>query len=300
MAMTRGRESNQAYVVLDRPGSHATPHSGDNPDATARSVLYGVIQQSGAELSAHETITAEQDWWGSIAQLAAEYETIAAAAQHDRWASLVKSSGLTTDQAQAVIESDAFGALIAELRRVEANHHNVDALLPRLIKARGFANADDIASVIHHRLANATTRPAGSGCTRHAPRLIAGLIPEANGPMTSDMQQALAERRHLIETRAEAVHDTAIQTQQPWVTALGQIPAHGRERQQWRRRAVVVAAYRDRYQITDPAPLGARPETTAQKTDRAWADTALRTLTRPTIENERRRPAAQATRHLDL
>lgn len=67
VAMTRGRELNEAYVVLDRPGGHATPHSGDNPDATARSVLYGVIQQSGAELSAHETITAEQDRWGSIA-----------------------------------------------------------------------------------------------------------------------------------------------------------------------------------------------------------------------------------------
>lgn len=38
----------------------------------------------------------------------------------------------------------------------------------------------------------------------------------------------------------------------------------------------------------------------AQKIDRARAETALRTLTRPTIENERRRPANQATRHLDL
>ena len=51
--------------------------------------------------------------------------------------------------------------------------------------------------------------------------------------MTPDMQQALAERRHFIETRAEAVLDTAIQRQQPWVTALGPIPACGREGQQW-------------------------------------------------------------------
>lgn len=295
VAMTRGRESNRAYVILDRPDDHAIAHPGENPDATARTVLYGVLQHSGAELSAHEIIAAEQARWGSIAQLAAECETIAAAAQHDRWAALITSSGLTTDQAQAVIGSDAFGALTAELRRAEANHHNVDTLLPRLIKARGFADADDIASVIHHRLANATTRPAGSGRTRQAPRLIAGLIPEAGGPMTPDMHQALAERRHLIETRAEAVLDTALQTQEPWVAALGPTPADGRE-QQWRRRAVVVAAYRDRYQITDPAPLGAQPEGVAQKIDRARAETALRTLTRPTIEDERRRPAAQATR----
>ncbi len=118
--------------------------------------------------------------------------------------------------------------------------------------------------------------------------------------MTPDMQQALTERRHLIETRAEAVLDTALQTQEPWAMALGPIPAGGRERQQWRRRALVVAAYRDRYQISDPAPLGAQPEGTTQKIDRARAETALRTLTRPTLQDERRRPASQATRHLHL
>ena len=298
--MTRGRESNQAYVILDRPDDHAAVHPGGNPDAIARTVLYGVLQHSGAELSARETITAEQDQWGSIAQLVPEYETIAAAAQHDRWAALIATSGLTTDQAQAAIDSDAFGALTAELRRAEANHHHVDTILPRLIQARGFADADDIASVIHHRLAQATTRPAGSGRTRQAPRLIAGLIPGATGTMTSDMQRALTERRHLIETRAEAVLDTALQTHEPWTTALGPMPDGERARQQWRRSALVVAAYRDRYQITDPAPLGAPPESTAQKIDRARAETALRTLTRPTLQDERRRPAAQATRHLDL
>lgn len=296
VAMTRGRESNQAYVMLDRPDDHATSHPGDNPDATARTVLYGVLQHSGSGLSAHETITAEQDRWDSIAQLAAEYETIAAAAQHDSWATLVRGSGLTDEQAQAVIDSDAFGALSVELRRAEANHHNVDTLLPRLIRARGFANADDISSVIHHRLAHATTRPAGSGRARQAPRLIAGLIPEATGPMPPDMQQALTERRHLIETRAEAVLDTALHPHEPWVAALGPIPAGGRERQQWRRRALVVAAYRDRYQITDSAPLGSQPESTAQRIDRALAETALRALTRgydPTLRLQPARPVLQ-------
>lgn len=72
--------------------------------------------------------------------------------------------------------------------------------------------------------------------------------------------------------------------------ALGETPAGGRERQQWRRRAVVVAAYRDRYQITDLDPLGAQPEGAAQKVDCARVDAALRTLTRPTVHDERRRP----------
>lgn len=61
-------------------------------------------------------------------------------------------------------------------------------------------------------------------------------------------------------------------------------------------RAVVVAAYRDRYQITDPAPLGAQPEDTAQKIDRTRAESALRTLTRgydPTFRLQPARPVLQ-------
>ena len=118
VAMTRGAETNTAYISTDRPNAaHEDPHN----DATGRSVMAGILQHVGAELSAHETITAEQDAWGSIAQLAAEYETLAASAQHDRWVMLVRSSGLTDDQAEDAISSPAFGALTAELRQAEAN-----------------------------------------------------------------------------------------------------------------------------------------------------------------------------------
>ena len=43
----------------------------------------------------------------------------------------------------------------------------------------------------------------------------------------------------------------------------------------WRRSARVVAAYRDRYRITDDAPIGAPPESAAQKIDAARARSAL-------------------------
>ncbi|WP_035778501.1 MobF family relaxase [Arthrobacter sp. 35/47] len=275
VAMTRGRHSNTAYVALDRADDHAHPHPGDNPDPTARSVLYGVLQHVGVELSAHETITAEHEQWGSIAQLAAEYETIAAAAQHDRWATLVRTSGLTEDQADPAIESEAFGALTAELRRAEANYHDVDRLIPRLVAARGFADADDIASVLRHRVASATARPAGSGRTRQAPRLIAGLVPLAGGPMSDDMRQALGERRELIEARADAVLDRGLGTKALWTESFGIPPNDQRTRATWRGYARTVAAYRDRYGINDDGPLGQKLEATAQKIDAVRAKVAL-------------------------
>ncbi|HJC29067.1 MobF family relaxase [Nocardioides sp. L-11A] len=275
VAMTRGKHANHAYVILDRPDEHAHPHPGDNPDATGRSVLYGVLQHVGAELSAHETITAEHEHWGSIAQLAAEYETIAAAAQRDRWATLIRDSGLTAEQADAAIESEAFGALTAELRRAEANHHDLDRLFPRLVAARGFADADDIASVLHYRVARATARPAGSGRTRKMPRLIVGLLPSADGPMTRDMRHALDERRLMIEARADAVLDTARETGESWVQHLGEPLRDQRQAAAWRRYGRAVAAYRDRYGVTDDRPLGPPPQSTAQSIDAARARAAL-------------------------
>jgi hypothetical protein len=275
VAMTRGRHSNHAYVTLDRADDHAQPHPGDDPHATARSVLYGVLQHSGAELSAHETIVAEQEQWGSIAQLAAEYETIAAAAQHDRWAALIRCSGLSDEQAESAIESEAFGPLAAELRRAEANHHNLDALLPRLVAARGFDDADDIAAVLHYRVERATGRPAGSGRTRKPTRLIAGLIPQAHGVIDVEMRAALDEREELIAARADAVLDGALAESVPWTKALGTRPTEPRRAAAWRKSARVIAAYRDRYRVTDDAPLGAPPESAVQKIDAARARAAL-------------------------
>ncbi|WP_223881410.1 MobF family relaxase [Nesterenkonia ebinurensis] len=297
VAMTRGKHSNRAYVILDRADEHAHPHPADDPDATGRSVLYGVLHHVGAELSAHETVTAEHEQWGTIAQLAAEYETIAGAAQHDRWVTLVRAAGLTSEQAEAVVESETFGALTAELRRAEANHHDLDRLFPRLVAARDLADADDLASVLHHRLARATTRPAGSGRARKSPRLIAGLIPPAQGKMSDDMRHALDERRDLIEHRADTVLDTALDQGAAWITPLGTPPRTAAQRRAWRRQARTVAAYRDRYGITDDTPLGALPASTAQKIDAARAKIALDHASR--IINSAHEPTTRRTQERD-
>ena len=261
VAMTRGRQANQAYVAVDRPdGLHEQAHPSENPDATARSVLYGVLQHVGAELSAHETIASEHERWGSTAQLAAEYETTAQAAQQDRWATLIRDSGLTPEQADAALTSDAFEALMTELRRVEANHHDMVVLLPRLVRVRGFDDADDIVSVLHYRVARATARSAGSGRTRKGPQLIAGLIPVVNGLVAQDLRTGLDERQVLIKDRAEAVLDTALNAREEWVAQLGTPPTPVHDA--WRSAARTVAAYRDRYGIVGPSRSEHQPNMT--------------------------------------
>lgn len=130
-------------------------------------------------------------------------------------------------------------------------------------------------SLLHYRVSRAAARPAGSGRARKAPRLIAGLVPEATGTMSAEFRQALAERRDLIETRATALLDTALTEQQTWMRVLGTPPKDAKIAATWRRLARTVAAYRDRYNITDHTPLGTPPENDAQKIDAARARAAI-------------------------
>lgn len=193
------RRDNDAYVLTEQDDdNHSAPH-GDGGETSARSVLTGVLANRGAELSAHQTITDDQDHRASVARLAAEYDTIAAGAQRGRWASL-RRAGLDAGQLDDVLGSDAFGPLAAELRRAEANGHNLDRLLPAAVHRHRLDDADDIAAALRRRVELASSqRPRHRG---DSPRLIAGLIPEARGPTAPDLRQALDECRNLIEQRA--------------------------------------------------------------------------------------------------
>ncbi|QBE50199.1 conjugal transfer protein [Leucobacter triazinivorans] len=274
VSMTRGRYSNIAYVATDKlDPAHTVDLPGTDPDVTARTVLEGVLRHVGAELSAHETISAEQERWGGIWQLSAEYESIAAAAQQDRWARLLAASGLTDAQAAEAVGAETFGALAVELRRAEADGHQLDRLMPRLIAARGFSDADDIASVLHYRLERAV---AGLGArTGQRPRLIVGLIPEASGVTDAEMRAALDERRDLIEARAAALLDTALADPASWAAGVGAPPTQLGAASDWRNHLITVAAYRDRHGIDAPDPLGAKPEQVSQKIDHERAAAAL-------------------------
>ena len=236
---------------------------------TAKTVLYGVLQRSGADLSATQTIEAEYELHGGIDRLAAELETIAAEAQHDRFADLLSRSGLTAEQHAAVVESTAFGPLAAALRRAEAYHHDLERLLPRVVGRHGLEDADDVAAVLRYRVDKLAVTPP-RGC-RLRPRLMAGLIPEPLGPMAAEDRQAIDQRKELIEARARALAEEAVASGEAWTRRLGR--DHGGAPMD---AATTIAAYRDRYKITSDLPVGGGAKTDAQRADRGRAQAALR------------------------
>ncbi|MFV0430084.1 MAG: hypothetical protein ACK5KO_11765 [Arachnia sp.] len=164
--MTRGREHNHAHVIThDADDNHGTPHGQEVP--TAKEVLTGVIGNVGAEQSATQMIRVEQETRGGIRQLAAELDTPAAATQRDRWVRLLTTCGLTDEQRDDVLTSDAYGTFAAELRRAEANGHDVERILPVAAARHSVGDPDDVAAVLRHRLRLATAGPR-SGPVRRA------------------------------------------------------------------------------------------------------------------------------------
>ncbi|PDQ35368.1 MAG: hypothetical protein B5766_06445 [Candidatus Lumbricidophila eiseniae] len=94
---------------------------------------------------------------GALAQLAAEYETIAQEAQQDRWVTLLERGGLTAVQTDELVTTDAFGILTTELRRLKAAGHHIDDLLPRIIRAGDLASIDDLGSLLRYQVQKITT-----------------------------------------------------------------------------------------------------------------------------------------------
>jgi conjugative relaxase-like TrwC/TraI family protein len=253
VALTRARESNRAYVctdVLPEP-----LHGFTDAPVTGRGVLTAVLSHVGAATSAHEVRAGEAEAAASINTLAAEYETLAHLADAPHWTALLADSGLTHEQVSAVSDSPAFGALTTALRRAEVYGLTVAAALPSLVE-RADAGAVDLASVLHERVDRWTRASLDAGRGRQA-RLIGGLIPTALHTVTGEIADALTARERLMEERAALLVQRAVVADARWLDELGAVPMDSDGRSRWEGRARTVAAYRDRYGVTDPlAALG--------------------------------------------
>jgi hypothetical protein len=263
VGMTRARESNTAYVCTD-PTTDDDEHGPVGEELTVRDVLEQVLARTGAELSAHETIRAEQDRVGSIAQLAAEYDTIAREARRQHWAALAEASFPHLDP-DDVAQSPSWSGLVAAWRRAEASGLDLDTAAPKL--AANLPTAGDAIVVLRDRV----QRWHDTAAPQHIPEqaLIAGLIPATQRITDPEMRQALAERAALIEQRAETLLARAIAAGEPWIGKLGPPPDNPALRLRWERAAATVAAYRDRHGVTDLSNPFGEPTGGGQWTRRA-------------------------------
>jgi conjugative relaxase-like TrwC/TraI family protein len=255
VAATRGRRGNWIYVDTRFDPDPQTGHDGAIPPQNAYDVLAGVLGNQGANVAAHEAVRRGQFEAESIATLAAEYQTIAAKAQDDRWTTLLAASGLSGSQVAAIHDSPAYGPLVAALREAQSRGLAVDAAVPALVGGRTLVNVDDIAAVLHSRVDNWIG--LASARTMDIPHLVAGLFPRAHGLIDTDMERGLVQRDRAIESRAVLLAVQAIQGQEAWTRRLGHPPKDPGRRNEWLDTVATVAAYRERWAIqSDSRPLG--------------------------------------------
>jgi hypothetical protein len=185
----------------------------------------------------------------SMVTLAAEYQTIARAAQADRWDALIARSGLTPDQLVELRDSDAYGPPITALRDAEARGLDVDNTFGTLVSVRSLNGAEDVASVLHGRV-DRWIKAASQTRWSSASNLIAGLIPAALNITDPDMRRALDERADAMERRARMLAEKAVRRGEPWARKLGTPPTDPPRREAWIRELATIAAYRDRSNAT--------------------------------------------------
>jgi hypothetical protein len=255
-------------------------------------VLSGVLANTGAESSAHESLRRAQHEAESWASLHAEYETLAQAAQRDRWTAILGQSGVTVNQLEEVRSTEAQGPLVAALRGAEACGVDISAALPRLVTTRPIADADDVASVLHQRVER-YTQVAGSrrvGSTN----LIAGLVPRALNVTDPDLARGLEERDHALQARAWTLAQEAFTSRAPWLRQLGEPPANSAAQKHWLRAICTVAAYRERWNIGDDhRPLG--PDNAVASAEQAGQCELARSALRQAVALNRGLPAQPQT-----
>jgi hypothetical protein len=189
----------------------------------------------------------------SIAALVAEYDTIVALADGPRWDEVLSQSGLSDTELAQAKTSLAYGALLAQLRDAENRGFDVDTELPMLVTGRSFADADDVASVLHHRIDRYVTGVGYPGPL--ASELVAGIFPRPTGITDPDIVLALNDRVDAIEQRARELAVIAIEHGEAWVQDFGDAPETGQLYEQWALEIAAGAAYFDRWLIDEPGTI---------------------------------------------
>jgi len=248
VALTRGSESNHLYVDTHYDPDPSTGHDGLSEIPSALEVLAGVLRHEGADVSATDMIRLSQTQ--SIAALVAEYDTIVTMAEGDRWDEVLSKSGLNDTEFAQAKASPAYAALLAQLRDAESRGFDVHTELPMLVTGRSFDDADDVASVLHHRIDRYVT---GVGYLRPpASDLVAGLFPRPSGITDPDIVLALNDRADAIEQRARELATIAIERGETWVQDFGDAPAASGPYEQWILEVATGATYVDRWGIDNP------------------------------------------------
>ena len=247
VGMTRGRRANHAYVVTSRTSDEDHQH---RPERSARDVLEDILASPSAERSAHEIMREELENATRLSRLVPMHDHLSQLAAADRFRPLFDAFDL--DDA-TLSSSPSYGPLLAALRLAEAQGVAPADILTAAVDMASLRTAKDIAAVLHSRIHAAlrNAHPQGEAASLDGDAHSASGVPYR--PIDASIDNLEAE----ISARIDSVLATAKLTNAAWLVNLEERlgGAAISEAADLTRR---VAAYRDRYDVSEPDPLGPR------------------------------------------
>ncbi|MDN5916082.1 MAG: relaxase domain-containing protein [Pseudonocardia sp.] len=288
VGMSRGRDANTAHVVtLSGPDDLA---QGDqrhvlhrDPVAVLARILDTTATTDAANRSAVATATEAAEEAGSVrtaAELFADAAQLAATERTSTWLDHLTDAGQLDGRQRAQIAAeDGAASLTRVLRRAELAGRDAEQVLHDAIADRPLDGARNLSNVIYGRIRaehGDQLDPTGES--------FADWIPRVDNPEWRDYLTVLADA---ADRRADQLGTDLAADAPDWLTdAIGPAPVEAEERDEWQRRAGLVAAYRDMRGHDDAAePLGPAPQP-GQVEQYAAYRAAWRTLGRPEIERE--------------
>jgi len=274
VGVSRGRESNMLYVDTAYDVDPATSHDGVHTTPDLQTTFNAMLANYHQDRSATEIMRLAAEERNSIATLMAEYDSIVSLTDTTDWAAVLSRATGDLFLSAELAASDGYELLTSSLRRIAQRGHDVEGVVAAVAGERSLDGAQDSATVLDYRL----RRWLDAAAQPEPEQLITGLFPVSSSD-EPDVNVALDERQRAVEERAEFILEQGYVRHEPWVGPLG-FPPEGEASLLWRDLAVTVAAYRDRWHVTDPVdPLGRVAEhNSEQRVQRDRARAALAAL----------------------
>lgn len=265
VAMTRGRQTNLAWVGVMDEATARDAHVTISDVLTATDVLTRCLAAVGAEKTAHETGAEQAHSLHNLARLAAEHDYLGAVAGARALTAQLRELRGAGDLA-SIEASSSFDALVATWRRANAADPGLTRrLLAMPITPPEAPNTDgedlgldditvNLAAILHQRLDRGVLAPADAAAPLDLDPLHAVLapIPDVDPHLT-----ALAQRcADLTRDRLYALADRIATTRHrpPHMPRRPTAPADLQQR--WDTAALAAATYRDLWGEAVTAPAG--------------------------------------------
>jgi len=249
VAMTRGRESNHAYLVTwpspaDSPSGATLDVEQRSPAAVFSDILERAEEQRTALAEKEQAEIDARSTKSVVDKLIDAVEHVTAGRTSRVLDKLAADGTLTEEQREQLAVDPATRSLEQLLRRAELAGHDPEQLLTAAVERRELDDVTSPAKVLHHRISTELRGQLTPHVTS-ARDLIPATADDTWRPYMERLADAADERRRELGAQ--------IAEQQPeWaVAALGEVPTDPVERAEWEHRAGWAAAWRELAEHTD-------------------------------------------------